>query len=296
MRTSGIAQLLDREFRIQETADPNMTKHALTEHGRAHVLPAFHERKTGLMFDFADAVGAVYCATFMTAETIAAVLDKATGPSLLFTHHPFDYHEDSRGLGAVPDDAVEQLRKEGIAVYAIHAPLDVGKTISVSQSLAGRLPLSEPKPFYAALGGHLGVYGRMELGTPADIAQAVGASLGLETVDLFDNGGRIGHTAVVAGGGDQIDIVKEAEQLGCTTYITGTAVHRWERMTKANRDFQEYVRGAKINLIGGTHYNTEKCAVQDVAAFLNQRGFAAEFIEDPVLSKYTQGNFRLVSS
>ena len=278
---------------MEETADPDMTKHALTEHGRDHVLPAFFERKTGLMFDFADAVEAVYCMTFMTAETIAAVLDKATGPSLLFTHHPFDYHEDSRGLGAVPDDTVEKLRKEGIAVYAIHAPLDVGQTIFVSQSLAGRLPLSELKPFYAALGGHLGVHGRMELGTPADLAQTVGSSLGLETVDLFDNGGETAHTAVVAGGGDQIDILKHAEQLGCTTYITGTAVHRWERMTKANQDFQEYARGAKINLIGDTHYNTEKCAVEDVAALLSERGFPAEFIEDPVLSKYTQGNFRV---
>ena len=98
---------------------------------------------------------------------------------------------------------------------------------------------------------------------------------------------------MVAGGGDQIDIVKEAARLGCTTYITGTAAHRWERSLEGNERFHEYVRGSSINLVGGTHYNTEKCAVQDVAAFLNRHGFAAEFIEDPVLSRYACGNFRV---
>ncbi|MEW6359013.1 MAG: hypothetical protein AB1696_21955 [Planctomycetota bacterium] len=143
MKTSAIAGLLDREFRIEATADPGMTKHALTEYGRAFVLPAFHERKTGLMFDFTKSVNITYCVTFTTSETLTEILKAADGPTLIFTHHPFDCHEDN------------------------------------------------------------------------------------------------------------------------------------------------------VNLIGGTHYNTEKWAVRDVARFLNQNGIPARFVEDPVLSKYEEGNFRI---
>ena len=245
------------------------------------------------MFDFADSVETVYCVTFLTEETVAAILDIITGPSLLFTHHPFDYHEDGRGLQAVPDSIVNRLKGNGMAVYAIHAPLDVGLTISVSQCLATRLGLVGMKSFCAALGGHLGVYGRMKCNTVAEVAETVGIALGLETVDLFDHGGNVGLTAVVAGGGDQVDIAKEVQSLGCTTYITGTAVHRWKRMITANQEFKRYLRASQINLIGGTHYNTEKCAVQDVAAFLNRNGVAAQFIDDPVLSEYRDGNLRV---
>ena len=296
MNTKDIARLLDQEFRIVETADPDMIKHALNGASRNLVSSAFRERQTGLMFEFVDSVDTVYCTTFLTNETVTAILDRLTGPSLVFTHHPFDYHEDKRGLDAVSDELVQRLREVGVAVYAIHAPLDVGLNISVSQSLASRLSLSEPKPFCASLGGYLGVYGRIETDTVFGIAQILGVSLDLGTVDIFDNGGMVGLTAVVAGSGDQLDIIKEAQQLGCTTYITGTAVHRWERMTKTNQEFRDYACKTEINLVGGTHYNTEKCAVQDVAALLNQHGFQAEFVEDPVLSQYKEGNLRIESN
>ncbi|MCU0856828.1 MAG: Nif3-like dinuclear metal center hexameric protein [Pontiellaceae bacterium] len=296
MNIKDIARLLDQEFRVAETADPGMIKYALNDTSRDLVSSAFRERKTGLMFEFADDVDIVFCTTFLTHETVDAVLDKLTGSSLVFTHHPFDYHEDERGMSAVSDELVQRLRKHGVAVYAIHAPLDVGLKISVSQSLASRLSLFEPKPFCATLGGHLGVYGRMATDTVADIALSLGTALGLGTVDLFDNGGPVGLTAVVAGGGDQLDIMKEAQELGCTTYITGTAVHRWELMTNANQEFRDYARESGINLLGGTHYNTEKCAVRDVATLLNEQGIKAEFLEDPVLSKYEEGNFKMESS
>ena len=177
MNIRDITCLLDQEFRIRDTADAGMTKHALSEVGRALVSPPFHLGETGLMFDFADSARAVYCTTFLTSETIARVLENAAGPSLILTHHPFDYHEDHRGLSPVPDESIAQLRKRRIAVYAIHAPLDVGLTISVSKSLASRLHLMESQPFYSALGGHLGVHGRMEYTTVAEIADALGAAL-----------------------------------------------------------------------------------------------------------------------
>jgi len=295
MRTSVIAELLDREFRIEETADPEMTKHALTESGRARVVPAFHERKTGLMFDFAESVSMTYCVTFTTAETLTEILTLAEGPSLIFTHHPFDYHEDQRGLSPINDTLILELKKRQISMYAIHAPLDVGRNICVSKSLAQQIWLCNPRSFFPALGGHLGMFGSLEGDSLQGMARTVGHGLGLDTVDLFDNGGIVGLTAVVAGGGDQAKIIKAAMEAGCTTYITGTVVHRWDRdiIQKGNQEFHQLAGEARVNLIGGTHYNTEKWAVRDVALYLQQKDVRACFVEDPVLSKYEDGNFRI---
>jgi putative NIF3 family GTP cyclohydrolase 1 type 2 len=295
MKTSAIAEILDREFRIEETADPGMTKHALTESGRDHVLPAFHERKTGLMFDFAKSVNITYCVTFTTAETLTKILKTTDGPALIFTHHPFDCHEDKRGITATDDQLILKLKERQISMYAIHAPLDVGRNICVSKSLAQQIGLSDARPFFPACGGHLGMFGSIRGNSLQGMAKTVGYGLGLDTVDLFDNGGEPGLTAVVAGGGDQTDILKAAIECDCTTYITGTAVHRWDRdvVQKGNQDFHNLARETRVNLIGGTHYNTEKWAVRDVARFLEQSGIPARFVEDPVLCKYEAGNFRI---
>jgi hypothetical protein len=60
---------------------------------------------------------------------------------------------------------------------------------------------------------------------------------------------------------------------------------------KGNQNFHKLARENKVILIGGTHYNTEKWAVRDVARFLDQNGIPARFVEDPVLSEYEQGSF-----
>jgi putative NIF3 family GTP cyclohydrolase 1 type 2 len=156
-----------------------------------------------------------------------------------------------------------------------------------------RIELRDFTSFFPAFGGHLGVFGRLGSDSIQGMAVDVGLNLGLKTVDLFDNGGEVGLTAVVAGGGDQTNILQGAIAAGCTTYITGTVVHKWDRdiVQKGNQDFHKLARENKVNLIGGTHYNTEKWAVLDVARFLNQNGIPARFVEDPVLCKYAQGNF-----
>lgn len=95
-------------------------------------------------------------------------------------------------------------------MYAIHAPLDVGRRICVSKSLGQEIGLRDPELFFPACGGYLGVFGRTMADSLQGIARDVGRGIGLDTVDLFDNGGEVGMTAVVAGGGDQTEILKVA--------------------------------------------------------------------------------------
>ena len=292
MRTSEIVALLDTEFRVHDVGDRYLAKHALTDRSRAHATEAFLSEKSGLMFDFSDTAGKAYCVVFTTPEVFDRLLLVADAPCLLFTHHPHDYNEDASGFGPFPGDYLDEFERREIAVYAIHAPLDVGLNICVSKSLAQRLSLSDPVPFCEACGGHLGVMGSLAASDLAEMAAHVRGSLGIDSVDIFDYGAQPGLVAVVAGGGDQAGILERAEDLGCATYITGTAVHRWERAGEGNEKFHALARRSGINVIGASHYHTEKCAVQDVAVWLEKNGLQAEFLEDPVLEDYSVGNWR----
>ncbi len=291
---SQIVGLLDKEFRVKEVGDPGLVKHAISEVGRAKATEAFLSEKSGLMFDFAKEVNSVYCVVFTTTEVFDHLLATADGPSLIFTHHPHDYHEDSRGVGPFPEDYLKDFEEREVAVYTIHAPLDVGLNICVSKSFANRLSLSNTRPFFEASGGYLGVMGTLDAAGIDVMASYVSRSLGIETVDVFDNDAEDGPAAVVAGGGDQPEILKKAAELGCTTYITGTAVHRWahEPVQRANKQFHTLAKELRINLIGASHYHTEKCAVQDIASFLQENNFKAKFLDDPILARYTSGNWQ----
>ena len=142
MQTSKIADMLDQEFRVQEVGDAYLAQHALSEVSRAVATEAFLAEKSGLLFNFAQEIDKVYSVVFATTEVLDCLLQVIEGPSLLFTHHPHDYHEDARGFGPFPEDYLVEFKRNQIAVYAIHAPLDVGLNICVSKSLAERLSLS----------------------------------------------------------------------------------------------------------------------------------------------------------
>lgn len=291
--TSQIVDLLDTEFRVKEVGDPELVEFALSDVGRARATEAFLDQRSGLMFDFAREVNKVYCVVFTTTEVFDHLLAVTDGPSLIFTHHPLDYHEDARGFGPFPEDYLTDLQRMQIGVYAIHTPLDVGPNICVSGSLANHLSLCDTVGFYEASGGYLAFRGSVGTVGLQLLADRVSRSLGIDSVDVFDNGAGEGLLAVVAGGGDQPDVLKKAKELDCTTYITGTAVHRWalEPVQKKNKEFHRLAKEWRMNVIGASHYHTEKCAVQDVAEFLEKNGFRAEFLDDPVLGKYTSGNW-----
>ena len=58
-----------------------------------------------------------------------------------------------------------------------------------------------------------------------------------------------------------------------------------------NKEFHALARKWSINLIGASHYHTEKCAVQDIAVYLEQNGIQAAFLPDPILEEYSSGNW-----
>jgi hypothetical protein len=91
----------------------------------------------------------------------------------------------------------------------------------------------------------------------------------------------------VDGGGDSPDILQQVYDSGCDTLLTGTVEHRWENpsIQESNKAFHELNKTLNINLIGGTHFGTERPAMIKVVRFFHRIGIPVEYCENEELLK-----------
>jgi putative NIF3 family GTP cyclohydrolase 1 type 2 len=97
-------------------------------------------------------------------------------------------------------------------------------------------------------------------------------------VKLYNYGNKkiINHkVGVIGGSGNLIPVHKELIPLKINTYITGvTVLNNYYETSHAS------ARENKINLIGCTHYSTEKYACIKMCDYFKKLGLQCEFIED----------------
>jgi putative NIF3 family GTP cyclohydrolase 1 type 2 len=85
--------------------------------------------------------------------------------------------------------------------------------------------------------------------------------------------------AIAAGGGNNIEVLKEVVSEDINTFLTGVSL-----LNDHSRASHEYARANKINILGGTHYSTEKFACIAMCDYFKKLGLPCEFIEDiPVM-------------
>jgi hypothetical protein len=80
--------------------------------------------------------------------------------------------------------------------------------------------------------------------------------------------------ALVAGGGNDVDILRDVVAGGANVFVTGITV-RNDR-SKAAHAFAEQHR---LSILGGTHYSTEKFACMALVGYFGDIGLPSEFIE-----------------
>jgi len=95
----------------------------------------------------------------------------------------------------------------------------------------------------------------------------------------------VAKVAVVAGGGDMPQVLEEAARAGCDTLVTGTVEHRWDIpfAQDNNHRFHELNRLHRLNLVGGTHFSTERPAMIAVTRMFSQWNVPGCFMEDETL-------------
>jgi putative NIF3 family GTP cyclohydrolase 1 type 2 len=106
-----------------------------------------------------------------------------------------------------------------------------------------------------------------------EYAQVVGHDVGL--YQYGDSLIKDSKVSLCAGGGNDLDIVKEMAEEGVNVHITGISVNN-----PFSAESHKFEREHGINLLGGTHYSTEKFACMAMCNYFGKLGLKSEFIGD----------------
>ena len=281
LETDAIAQLLDHDFGVA-SHEENLTGFSIREECREYVYPPFLERTTWLFTHNSTKVEEVVTGVFLTAR----FLERVPQNSLVVTHHHYDYHEDDRGLQPLSADTLRSLRDRGVSIYVLHAPLDTHPVYGTSKVLADYCGIAETERFFDYFGAPAALIGTVPRQSVDDFARVVMNALQRPDLTIHAHRLEVERIAVVAGGGDMPEILQYAHDKQCDTMLTGTVANRWGLLKDTNRDFLSLNEECKLNLIGGTHYGTERPAMVSFVGFFEQHGIPSRYVEDDLLLSF----------
>jgi putative NIF3 family GTP cyclohydrolase 1 type 2 len=176
-----------------------------------------------------------------------------------------------RGFIAIPEYQLDQMSEAKIALYVLHAPLDCHPGISTSGSLADGLGLKRAGVFAPYVGRHSGVIGEQSPEPFASFADRVRQLCEIPSFvpdQVRFNGRMVSRIAIVAGGGDDVDDLVEAQELGADTVLAG---HWWTphagKWADGNRkSLSELLPSLSMNLLSASHDGSELVVFRDKLA------------------------------
>jgi putative NIF3 family GTP cyclohydrolase 1 type 2 len=244
---------------------------------KEYLCENFKKRSMGLVCDFADEINKVYTAVFPTDEVMQKIVDEGIVGAMLFVHHPSIWDISSKEVFyQMSPSLLDKFKEQKVSIYNLHVPLDNFCDYSTSKTLADALDITVEEPFAKYRGALCGVIGRTNCNTIQELQNKVSSVLNHDTsLYLYgENEIRNNRVAIVAGGGNQKSFVLEAIDYDVNVFITGISSKN-VGYTLAH----ELEQNHKINVIGGTHYSTEKFACMAMCEYFEKVGLPVEFIE-----------------
>ncbi|MFL0267521.1 Nif3-like dinuclear metal center hexameric protein [Candidatus Clostridium radicumherbarum] len=236
----------------------------------------FKERSMGLVCDFAMEINKVYTAVFPTEEIMQKIIDEGTTNSMLFVHHPsiWDSRRAPNSFYQMKNALLEKFKENRIAIYNLHVPLDNFSQYSTSVTLANALGIEIEKPFAKYRGALCGIIGKTKCKTMEELQNKFSEVLGHSTSLYLYGNAKIkdGRIAIVAGGGNNQDTITEMIENRVHVLITGITANN-------NSEIHNIEEKSSINVLGGTHYSTEKFACQKMCSYFEELGLDSVFIE-----------------
>ncbi|MFH0805416.1 MAG: Nif3-like dinuclear metal center hexameric protein [Patescibacteria group bacterium] len=242
----------------------------------------FKKRSMGLVCDFTTEINKVYTAVFPSKEVMQRILNDGIQDAMLFVHHPsiWDIRKAPEIFQQMDRELLEQFKDRRISIYNLHVPLDNYGEYSTGVSLSKALGIKFKKAFAPYFGGLSGVLGETDCTTVQNLKNKFQEIVGHE-VSLYNYGDseiKDGIVAVVAGGGLD-EAIEEVSRNKANVFITGITAKNDH--SKKSHDFAKKHR---INILGGTHYSTERFACISMIDYFKKLGLSSNFIEDkPVM-------------
>lgn len=275
MKATQLYQQLEKDFITPEMSDDWAQ---YMDSVADFLCDNFKERSMGLVCDFATEIKKVYTAVFPSREVMQKILDDGTQDAVFFVHHPsiWDIRKAPDVFQQMDRDLLQQFKDRRISIYNLHVPLDNFGEYSTTVSLAKALGIEPEKPFAPYFGALCGVFGKTDIATVQELREKFEAAVGHQ-VSLYPYGEREvkdGTVALVAGGGNDIDSLKEIAEAGINVFVTGIAVKN-----DHSKEAHEFAEKHGISILGGTHYSTEKFACIAMVGYFEKIGLPSEFIE-----------------
>lgn len=243
----------------------------------------FKKRSMGLVCDFTTEINKVYTAVFPSKEVMQKILNDETQAAMLFVHHPsiWDIRKAPAVFQQMDRVLLEKFKDRRISIYNLHVPLDNFGKYSTSLTLAKVLGIKPEKSFAPYFGSMCGVFGKAKVSTVQDLRKkfqkAVGHQVGL--YKYGDNEIKDQNVAVIAGGGNDVNMLGEVVKAGINTFVTGITLKN-----EHSQGAHDFAAKHRINVLGGTHYSTERFACISMIDYFQKIGLLSEFIEDkPVM-------------
>jgi len=280
MKASQLYKKLEKDFINSDLSD-DWAKYM--ESVRDFLSDNFKKRSMGLVCDFAREINKVYTAVFPSSKIMKEILAEKETDIMLFVHHPsiWDIRKAPEVFQQMDRKLLEKFKERRISIYNLHVPLDNFGEYSTGVSLAKALGFKVEKPFAKYYGGIDGVICSTNLENVQDVKKKFETVLGHKT-SLYKYGAnkiKDGKVAIITGGGNSVEHLKEVVSEEVNTFITGITVKN-EHSQKAHN----YAQKHRINILGGTHYSTEKFACIVMCDYFKKIGLLSEFIKDkPVL-------------
>lgn len=274
MKAEDLYAILERDFIKEDMKDDWQEEiYEIKE----YVTENFLNRYMGLVCNFAEEINRVYTAVFPSKKVMQKILDDNAENAMLLCHHPavWDIRLAPDVFSPMDKNYLEKFRKRNIPIYNLHVPLDDFNEYGTSVTLAKALGVKPVEPFGLYYGSFAGTFGKTDM-TLEKLKEKFTEAVG-HVVKLYNYGREIDDVAFIGGGGNQLDFLKEIKGKA-NTLVTGITL-RNERSEGAHRFAQEN----KINLLGGTHYSTEKFSMIAMVDYFKNLGLNAEFVEDEPL-------------
>ncbi|PGS83163.1 hypothetical protein COD02_17500 [Bacillus thuringiensis] len=222
----------------------------------------------GLMIHGSENVNKVFLAVFPTDDVLETFISQSTPGDLLFMHHPLVMEcgdpigRSGRGFIPIPEKYLQGIKEKQLSIYTCHVPMDFHQTHGTSISIAKALNATVVDDF---------AYGGPEqepVGLICEIDETSTKALQKHLKQLFQipytdfEGKRhdsIKKIAIIAGCGDVVSLMKEAEEKGAEAYITGE-IHCHIDNNYGRHKYSlimDYVKETNMSLIGVSHSASE---------------------------------------
>ena len=245
------------------------------------INPDFKEKYIGVMLNNTDEIEKIYTSTFPDTIVLDKILSRNETNVLLFSHHAMGYDPTLEGFPFynIPVNYLKKLKQQRISFYVLHIPLDKNGVYSTSMNLAKVLQLPVDGEFCEYLGCKVGVICETSFTKVKDFALHVKNVIGhdIKVRQYGDEMIEKQRVAIAAGGGCIDFVARELSALGVNTYLTGLTKPMLS--FEPSMEFHRIAKESKINVVGATHYSTEKYACMAMVDYFAGLGIEAEFVE-----------------